>query len=112
MISSGSISEIILTYKKHGWVLRRVLLSEPLERSLEEQLGELFGDTQIRASAIDAIWFSRPPSDGHIAWEIRHLSDLPYALLANFDESSEDLEDSLRQVEMKLRDAVSSKRIA
>ncbi len=88
MISGKEIGEILSLYAKHGWILRRVLLSDKLRESLTE---ELFGDAEIVSSKLDALWFSRV-SNKNEAWEIRHLSNTPFALVEVFPEATSDKE--------------------
>ena len=104
MISARQIAEILSLYKKHGWNLRRVLLSEALQASLADSLPALFGEAEIRASEIDAVWFSRPARDDQEAWELRRLSETPYALMELFDEDDDEeiREDSLSETEARL----------
>ena len=106
MIETNEIGEIIAVYQKHGWVLRRVLLSAALKRRAGDNILPLANGVQITASDIDAAWFSRPPQPGGVPWEIRHLSKTPYALLENIDETSTEFEDTLRAVESRLRETV------
>ncbi len=112
MISSESIRELIALYVKHGWLIRRVLLSEPVTDQLKSQVSELFGDTPVNPSGIDAIWFSRPYKREGMPWEIRHLGGLPYALVEHVDQDSESFEDDLRTVEERLKAAISSRTTA
>src|SRR5687768_15510964 len=106
MINGQQIAEILSLYKKHGWNLRRVLLSERLKESLAgSPLEQLFGATEIRASEIDAVWFSRPSRDNQEAWELRRLSETPYALMEMFDEDDDEeiREESLSETEARLK---------
>ena len=106
MIESRAIAEILATYKKYGWLLRRVLLTEAVRSRLTAVEKDLFGSVPVIMSDIDAAWFSRVPQTGPTAWEIRHLSANPYALLESIDENSPDFEEHLRRVEAQLRAAV------
>ncbi|MBP7416285.1 MAG: hypothetical protein KA831_06505 [Pyrinomonadaceae bacterium] len=108
MIDANEINEILAIYKKYGWELRRVLLTA----EVKENVGDIFTGVSVAESDIDAAWFSRPPQLGAIAWEIRHLSTAPYALLEHLDESDAGFEGALRAVETRLRDAVSKTRSA
>ena len=108
MIDANEINEIISTYKKYGWELRRVLLTA----ELKENVDEMFSGVSVSESDIDAAWFSRPPQTGTIAWEIRHLNTAPYALLEHLDETDADFEAALHAVETRLRDAVAKKQTA
>ena len=112
MIDASAIAEIITTYKKYGWILRRVLLSPELAEKLGDSADTLFGDAPISDSAVDAAWFSRPPAVGEVAWEIRYLGDIPYALLAKVDESDPGFENILQVVEERLRDHSTLKQTA
>lgn len=106
MIDKSAINEILATYKKYEWVLRRVLLTEALRSALGAEAKLFFGGVPIVASDVDAAWFSRPPKPGPTAWEIRHLSNAPYALLESVDENSSTFEEQLAAVEARLRAAV------
>jgi hypothetical protein len=106
MIDLSGITEILETYKKYGWLLRRVLLTERARGSLGDHLKATFGGVPIVPSDIDAAWFSRNPQSGSIPWEIRHLSSNPYALVEHVDEASADFEAILADVEARLRSAV------
>jgi hypothetical protein len=112
MIGAAALGEIIQTYAKHGWTLRRVLLTDSLRTSLGDSVDELFGDVKVSDGRLDAAWFSRPSKPGPIAWEIRHLDDTPFALLEYADENAGDFEDKLHEVEDRLRKNVVAKRNA
>ncbi len=112
MSGSGVIREIVDIYLKHGWILRRVLLSEAAKNVLSGSESELFGDIEVSPSNIDAAWFSRPPTDGETAWELRYLGDVAYALLVYVDESSPEFEASLSEVEERLSETIAKKQQA
>lgn len=90
MISAETIREILSLYKKHGWNLRRVLLSENLQRRLSDSIETLFDDAEIFSSEIDAALFSRPSGKANEAWELRHLSETPFAVFELFDKNLDD----------------------
>ena len=94
------IQDILSLYQKHGWKLRRVLLSE----SLKKQLGEVDFEAEVVESKVDAAWFSRPSGDKE-AWELRKLSQTPYALFETFEEDDEEevREEIRREMEAKLK---------
>ena len=108
MINANAVAEIIATYQKHGWILRRVLLSDE-SRAV---LGASVNGIPVTGSNIDAAWFSRPPKSGRVAWEVRYLGDVPFALLENIEEENPDFEDQLRSVEARLIDAVTARKSA
>ncbi|MFN0139318.1 MAG: hypothetical protein ACKVQW_04430 [Pyrinomonadaceae bacterium] len=112
MIDSAACRDIILTYTRHGWILRRVLLTAELQSSLGDASGELFVEVDVNPGSLDAAWFSRPPATGEIAWELRHLNIAPFALLEYLDETAGDFEDKLRAVETRLTESVAKKRNA
>ena len=105
MIKAGQIAEILSLYKKHGWILRRVLLSDGLKQSLADSLENPFGAAEIRQSDIDAAWFSRKSKAEQETWELRRLSEMPLALQEIFDaEDDEEIrEETLAEVEAKLK---------
>ena len=107
MIKAEQIAEILALYKKHGWILRRVLLSEALKASLAGSLEQLFGATEIRPAEIDAAWFSRRSKSDEEAWELRRLSEAPFALMEIFDTEDEDeiREEALTEVEWRMKGA-------
>lgn len=111
MIDLGHARELIETYAKHGWMLRRVLLSEQARKQLKDG-SAVFGGAAVVPSTVDAVWFSRPPKAGPVSWELRYLGDIPFALLAKVDEASADMEDELRDVEERLAAAIVAKRSA
>lgn len=112
MIDAPAIGEIIATYTKHGWILRRVLLSAALAKKLGSDIKPLFGNIPQIDSTIDAAWFSRPPKPGGVAWEIRYLGDIQFALLESMDESDAGFEAALKAVESRLAENVRAKESA
>jgi hypothetical protein len=104
MINAEQITGILSLYKKHGWSLRRVLLCLKSKESLSNELMNLFGEAEIIESKVDAVWFSRPATDGNEAWELRHLSENPYALVKVFDKEDEEevREEARKEIETRL----------
>ncbi|HEY5885746.1 MAG TPA: hypothetical protein VIT88_13730 [Pyrinomonadaceae bacterium] len=108
---SALFIEIVGLYSKHGWQLRRVLLRPEMRAQLDQSLHD--ERVLVLEGAIDALWFSRPSHSGREAWELRTLSENPYALFETFeaDETSEeDREDVLKEMENRLREYVNAKR--
>ena len=112
MIDAGTICELVNTYKKHGWLLRRVLLSAGAGKTLASQIADTFEGLKIVTSNIDAAWFSRPAKPGGVSWEVRYLGDIPYALVEKLDEDDPDFEQKLAAVQSRLVDAITAKRNA
>lgn len=101
-----SVEEIIRQYERNGWGLRRVLITPA--RSGEFSSLSALGVPVNAAAELDALWFSRARADGRVAWEIRHLSDLPYAIVEVLDGMIDDdnLEKALSSAEQKMKEAL------
>ena len=111
MIDASAISEILSLYKKHGWTLRHVLLSEKLQKKLAATGGDVFGNVEITASLLDAVWFSRKSRPEFEAWEIRHLSLTPFALVEVLENgfSASQARQILRNAELKMIEIINSR---
>jgi hypothetical protein len=103
MIDRKTIEAILAQYKKHGWELRRVLLSDGFKEQVAG-LDEIFAGADVRSSELDAIWFSRASRPGATAWEIRRLTESPFALVVALQDGagSEDSEAILKGAEMQM----------
>lgn len=112
MISAGQIAEILSLYKKHGWNLRRVLLSDRLKKRLAGSIEEIFGAAETVSSNVDAAWFSRASHNNREAWELRHLSETPFALFETIGEevSENEREKIRREMEDRLGKLLSRNR--
>jgi len=97
--------QIVATYAKHGWTLRQILVAS-LTAATRQGLAEAFPAATLNDAEIDALWFARPSHAGREAWELRLISEQPYALFEAFeaDESEEDREAARREMEHKMRD--------
>jgi hypothetical protein len=105
MNAASLAEEIIAVYRKHGWQLRRVLLRA--EARAEIQAASVLFDTDhVEEAAVDALWFSRASHEGREAWELRLLSEDPYALFETFEktETEEQREGARREMEVRLRE--------
>jgi len=107
MIGERQAGEILAQYKKHGWNLRRVLLSASAREKLPVSL---FGRVEIISSELDAAWFSRASPEGREAWELRSLSAAPFALVEVFEEDDEEAvrEEARREMETRLTEQASN----
>ena len=105
MGSLEMMKDIIVTYERHGWKLRRVL-ARPDTVSLASEAGDGLRDADVRESDFDALWFARPSPGGREAWELRLGSENRYALFELFeaDESEEDREEARREMENRMRE--------
>ncbi|HEX8251444.1 MAG TPA: hypothetical protein VF599_24940 [Pyrinomonadaceae bacterium] len=106
MISVEQILEIVSQYKKHGWTLRRVLLSDELRVRAYNELVALQADGAVEfvSAEVEALWFSRPSPAGE-AWELRRLSNPPFALFEVFDADDEEetREEARKELETRLK---------
>ncbi len=102
------IKQTVDTYRKHGWQLRRALLTPETIAALHAEAGydslPLSG-TEVNEATIDALWFSRASHAGREAWELRLVSENPFALFETFeeDETEEQREELRGEMEAKLR---------
>ncbi|MFM8441176.1 MAG: hypothetical protein ACKN97_07800 [Acidobacteriota bacterium] len=105
MVDSKTVTEIVSLYRKHGWILRRVLLSEGLAERLKGRHEEVFGRVELRNSDIDAAWFSRSSKPGDDTWELRRLSSEAFALCEVFSDEDEEesREAAMAEMEDRLR---------
>ena len=97
------ISEIVATYKRHGWTLREVLL-RPESKDAAAEWGSI-DDAEIREADFDALWFARPSHEKREAWELRLISEQAYALFEAFEaeESDEDRAEARKEMENRMR---------
>jgi hypothetical protein len=99
-------SEIIATYRKHGWQLRRVLMSPQTRRggTAAPAEGIFFEGVPVKEAVVDALWFARASHAGREAWELRLVAETPYALFETFeaDEAEEQREEVRREMEARL----------
>lgn len=102
MIDASSVAEIVAQYQKHGWTLRRALLSP--EGTIA--FGGLLGNIEQLESDFDALWFSRFSKPELESWELRRLTALPFALLtaASNDAPVEEREAALSEIEEEMRE--------
>ena len=99
-------TEIINTYSKYGWRLKRVLLCPETLATAPHISSELFRETEIKEATIDALWFARPSPPDREAWELRLVAATPYAIFEAFeaDEAEVDREEVRLEIEARLRD--------
>ena len=103
MITIELIEAILTQYRKHGWKLRRVLLLPELRSEYLDALTILCGDAEIAASDVNGAWFSRPSAENREAWELRHLSETPFALYEAFAYDADEDFCSGKKLEMETR---------
>jgi hypothetical protein len=106
------LEEIVTTYRKHGWTLRRVLMTAETQASGTQLT--VFAGAPVELAAIDAVWFSRPSHEQREAWELRLVADTPYALFETFesDELEEQREELRQEMEARMREHVLPKPVA
>ena len=101
------IKEILATYKKHGWQLRRVLLTPKTRTEIEDE--SWAGDAPIQVREFDALWFSRGSQRNREAWELRLIATTQYALFETFeaDEPEDAREEVRKEMEARMAERVS-----
>ncbi len=108
MSQENLINEILATYEKHGWQLRRALLRPETRAAITE--GGLLNQAQVEEAEIDALWFSRASHGQREAWELRLIATTQYALFETFeaDEVEEAREELRKEMEARMRSKVMS----
>jgi len=103
--------EIIATYQRHGWELKRVLVKPATRMDLAEQDPGVFNEASLSEAEFDALWFARPSHADREVWELRLLAEHPYALFAAFesDETEAEREAARLEMEHQMRDHVGPK---
>ena len=113
MTDRDAIADIIGQYVRHGWKLRRVLLTAKLSGSLDDTAG-LFSGAELRISDHDGLWFSRRSMQDREAWELRRISTSPFALVEVIPDGLTDQERDgiLTQAEERMFDPTRPKEIS
>ncbi|MFN2510953.1 MAG: hypothetical protein ABR568_05850 [Pyrinomonadaceae bacterium] len=93
------IREILATYQKHGWQLRRLLLVPETRAEVVDNDSEFEG-ARVDDASVNALWFSRPSIGKREAWELRLISETPYALFETFE--ADELEEAREQVRQEM----------
>lgn len=108
MKNANLFMELVATYRKHGWELRRALLQPATLAELQSQEAQLLNRVEVRESPVDALWFSRPSSHDREAWELRLLAQTQFALFEAFepDETEMQREEVRLEMEARLREHV------
>ena len=108
MKNANLFMELVATYRKHGWALRRALLQPATLAELQSQEAQLLNRVEIKESPVDALWFSRPSTHDREAWELRLLAQTQFALFEAFepDETEMQREEVRLEMEARLREHV------
>ena len=111
MRSLELFKEIISTYQRHGWELKRVLIKPATRNDLKEPAAGLIKQASLIDAEFDALWFARPANAGREAWELRLWAENSYALFAAFesDETEEEREEARLEMEHQMREQASPK---
>ena len=102
MTDPATVGEIVKQYEKHGWTLRRALLSDQSQVVLSDTLAGI----DIALSDLEALWFSRRSKPESESWELRRLTGSPFALVAVVpsNASEDELESTLAQIADDMRE--------
>jgi hypothetical protein len=100
------ITEIRAAYERHGWKLRRVLLTPDSRAAIDASPPPMLAGAEISEAEVDALWFARPSHGGREAWELRLVAEQPYALFEAFesDETEAEREEARREMENRMRE--------
>ena len=103
MIDRTAVEAILEQYAKHGWELRRVLLTKDASGAIRE----FFAGKDVRDAEIEALWFARRSRQGSESWELRRLGGSPFALVAVLEDgmAAEEQESQLAATEDQMRKA-------
>lgn len=104
MMTGGAIVELFAAYRKHGWTAFAVLSSKGSASLFGEETAELFAACEKKTAGFDAVWFRRRSRGGSVAYELRHLSSAPFAMLEVIgpDTIDSEVENILRGVEERM----------
>lgn len=105
MTETTALTAIIEQYEKHGWKLRRVLLTRGLKDALNNISG-VFGDAEILVTGQNGLWFSRRSLADQEAWELRRISASPFAVVEVIPDglSDEERDEILSRAESRMFD--------
>jgi hypothetical protein len=108
MNQADLFKEIIVTYRKHGWRLERVLVRRKISAEVNAQIQASGESPRIEEAPVDAMWFARTSRGAREAWELRLVAESPYALLETFEaiDTEEAREEVRRKMELRLRNHV------
>ena len=100
--------QIIELYERHGWTLKRALLTQETRATIDHSI---FSNAAIVDSDFDALWFARSSHADREAWELRLIAEQQYALFEAFeaDESEEDRDEARLEMENRMRDFTEGK---
>ena len=106
MDKGDQFAEVIAAYRRHGWQVRRALMTAVTLAETSEDRQALFENLPVDETLIDALWFSRPSQRNREAWELRLIAETPYALFEAFepDETEVQREEVRREMEARMRE--------
>jgi hypothetical protein len=96
------IGDIVATYQKHGWQLRRLLVLPETRAEVVNKDELTFAGARVDDASVDALWFSRPSSGKREAWELRLIAEAPYALFETFDGDGDGAEEAHEKVRQEM----------
>ncbi|MDQ3473154.1 MAG: hypothetical protein M3447_05400 [Acidobacteriota bacterium] len=98
------IKEILATYEKHGWRLRKAIFRPQTRAELTDE--SWAGDASLEAGELDALWFSRGSQQNREAWELRLISATQYALFEVFEAEEPEAarEEVRREMEERMKE--------
>lgn len=99
----AGVADVVAMYKKHGWTLRRILISQPEEISTFDSF-VVAESAETFHSKLDAAWFTRRTRPNTETWELRRLTGTPFALVAVIPDtfSDDERENMLGEIEERM----------
>ena len=106
MNKRDQFAAVIAAYRRHGWELRRALVTTESLAEGGSDLQALLAGRSASEAPFDALWFARPAAKDREAWELRLVAETPYALFEAFEseEAEEQREDVRREMEARMRE--------
>jgi len=86
-VNAETLRDLIDQYSKHGWQLRKAILASNTDRAIITLLRSEYPAIDIRDDEQSALWFSRRSLPDREAWELRRLSETPFALVTVIEDS-------------------------
>lgn len=86
-MNAETVRALIDQYAKHGWQLRKAVLASDTNRAIIRLFRSEYPAIDIKNDEQSALWFSRRSLPDREAWELRRLSETPFALVTVIEDS-------------------------
>ncbi len=112
MTDPSALSSVIAQYHKHGWELKHCIARAASFEKLKAECGEAGHNVPIENGPVDGVWFARRSMPDRISWELRRLTEPPFALLTIMPDTFTDQQKVAALKEIEVRMAASESRDA